>query len=182
MVLTKSRSDLNSEFSAPDFDLPGVDGQNYTLQSFAAAKVLVVIFMCNHCPYVLAVLARLNCLGAEFQAQGVQFVGINANDPKAYPADSFAEMQKLAIQFPYLHDETQAIAKSYQAVCTPDIFVFGPDRKLKYHGRIDDNWQDEKAVKKRELKKALQNILQGREVAAWRPSMGCSIKWKTKGS
>ncbi|MFH0776264.1 MAG: thioredoxin family protein [Patescibacteria group bacterium] len=179
MILTESVKGLENT-SAKDFDLLGADGRNYTLADFAKAKVLVVIFMCNHCPYVLAVLERLNKLAAGFAAQGVQFVGINSNDSTDYPDDSFEKMKDLPVKFPYLHDESQMIATKYHAVCTPDIFVYDAERKLKYHGRIDDNWQKPAEVQKEDLKNALEKILAGEDIPreAQIPSMGCSIKWK----
>jgi len=165
---------------APDFSLLGIDEKTYTLNSFAEKKVLAIVFMCNHCPYVKAVLERLNTLAEEFQEKGVQFVGINANDVSDYPEDSFENMQQLPIKFTYLWDETQEVAKTYGAVCTPDIFVYDKERKLAYHGRIDDNWKEPGQVTKRELQEALEKILNGEKIspAEQKPSIGCSIKWK----
>ena len=179
MTLTESIKGLENT-SAPDFNLPATDGKDYSLADFAEAKILVVVFMCNHCPYVLAVLERLNKLAENFQKQGVVFVGINSNDSTDYPDDSFEKMKDLLIKFPYLHDENQEVATKYHAVCTPDIFVFDENRKLKYHGRIDDNWQEEEKVSREELKEALEKILAGEEIPREEqiPSMGCSIKWK----
>lgn len=179
MILTESVKGLENT-SAKDFNLPGVDGKQYSLASFADKKILVVIFMCNHCPYVLAVLERLNQLAVEFVDRATQFVGINSNDATDYPADSFEKMQDLPVKFPYLRDETQEIATKYHAVCTPDIFVYDAERKLKYHGRIDDNWQQPEKVEHRELKSALEKILAGEEIPreAQNPALGCSIKWK----
>ena len=179
MVLTESVKGLENT-SAKDFTLPGSDGKTYSLVDFAVAKVLVVVFMCNHCPYVLAVLDRLNSLSAELKAKGVTFVGINSNDSTDYPADSFEKMRELAIEFPYLHDESQEIATKYHAVCTPDIFVYDEQRQLKYHGRIDDDWQEPEKVSRKELKEALEKILAGEDIPreAQNPAMGCSIKWK----
>ncbi len=167
---------------AHDFQLPGADGKEYSLDSFNASKVLVVIFMCNHCPYVKAVLERLIDLQNEFREQGVQLVGINPNDAKRYPDDSPESMLKLVqeknIPFPYLIDESQEVAKTYDAVCTPDIYVYGEDRKLLYRGRIDDNWEQPQAVTQRDLQDAILKILSGESVSAEQiPSMGCSIKW-----
>lgn len=186
MVLTASRLDLAQDFRAPDFNLLGTDNKYYTLQSFPK-KILVLIFMCNHCPYVQAVLPRLNNLAAEFQPKGVQFIGINVNDATDYPEDSFAKMQaattggpQAKVRFLYLRDESQQVAESYRAVCTPDIFVFDQEHRLQYHGRVDDNWQNPGAVQQEDLREALVKILQGEKVAAssWQPSLGCSIKWK----
>lgn len=169
--------------AAHPFKLPGTDGKDYTLDSFKGRKVLVIIFMCNHCPYVKAVLQRLVDLQNETRDLGVQLVGINANDAARYPDDSLENMQKIAkeknISFPYLFDETQETAKTYDAVCTPDIYVYGEERTLKYRGRIDDNWEQPEKVTRRNLREAIDHILAGREVPGEQiPSMGCSIKWK----
>jgi peroxiredoxin len=168
---------------AVNFQLPGVDGKKYSLGSFSDKNVLVVIFMCNHCPYVKAVLQRLIDLQAETGPQGVQFVGFNSNDEERYPDDSFENMRKIAkekgINFPYLFDASQKTASAYNAVCTPDIYVYGPERKLLYRGRIDDNWENEEKVTRRDLKEALDCIVAGKEVPSDQiPAMGCSIKWK----
>lgn len=169
---------------AHDFKLPGVDGKTYTLDSFQDCKVLVILFMCNHCPYVKAVLQRLIDLQKEFSGRGVQLAGINPNDAARYPDDSFDNMKRTArekgIPFPYLFDETQETARTYDAVCTPDIYVYGEDRKLFYRGRVDDNWEHPEQVTRQDLKAALENILAGQPVSDEQiPSMGCSIKWKT---
>ena len=179
MVLLKSTSGLLGSPAYP-FTLPGTDDQIYTLESFKDSQILVIIFMCNHCPYVLAIINRLNALSEEFQSRGVALVGINANDANNYPDDSFENMKNLPLSFPYLHDENQEVVKMYKAVCTPDIFVYDEDRKLVYHGRLDDSWQHESGVKKRELAEALENILKGETIDKVEqvPCMGCSIKWR----
>ena len=166
-----------------DFELPGIDGVEYSLDNFAENKVLVIIFMCNHCPYVKAVIQRLIDLQEETLSQGVGLVGINCNDAQKYPDDSFESMQKVAVKwgmnFPYLFDESQTVAKKYDAVCTPDIYVYGQERKLLYRGRLDDNWENAEQVTQRDLKQAIDCILADQEVPAKQlPSMGCSIKWK----
>jgi len=168
---------------AYDFNLPGVDGKNHTLDDFLETNILVIIFMCNHCPYVKAVLQRLIDLQNQFSDGSVQLVGINSNDAEKYPDDSMENMKKVAeeknIPFPYLFDETQDIARKYDAVCTPDIYVYGEDRKLLYRGRIDDNWENPEKVTKRDLQNAIENILSYQEVDGNQiSSMGCSIKWK----
>lgn len=168
---------------APDFDLPGTNNKIYSLESFKDKEVLVVIFMCNHCPYVKAVLRRLINLQNEYVERSVQLVGINVNDPKKFPDDSPASMKELAekkqIPFPYLFDASQEIAKAYDAVCTPDIYVYGKDRKLLYRGRVDDNWQHPDEITSHDLKDAIEAILAGQPVNDDQvPSMGCSIKWK----
>jgi peroxiredoxin len=166
-----------------DFRLPGIDGTEYSLDNFVENKVLVIIFMCNHCPYVKAVIQRLIDLQEATLSQGVRLVGINCNDAQKYPDDSFESMQKVArewgMNFPYLFDESQTVAKKYDAVCTPDIYVYGEERNLLYRGRIDDNWENADQVTQRDLKQAIDCILANREVPAKQvPSMGCSIKWK----
>ena len=165
------------------FRLPGVDGKTYSLESFKDRGILVVIFMCNHCPYVKATIDRMVAIQRDYQDHGVQLVGINPNDVVTYPEDSFENMKRFArerkVNFPYLQDESQGIARKYKAVCTPDIFVYGPDRKLAYRGRIDDNWQDEKKVLRKDLRRALDMLISKQPLPAEQhPSMGCSIKWK----
>ena len=169
--------------AAIDFKLPGIDGVKYSLDTFVDSKVLVIIFMCNHCPYVKAVIQRLIDLQEDTLSQGVRLVGINCNDAQKYPDDSFESMQKVAMEwgmnFSYLFDESQTVAKKYDAVCTPDIYVYGKEKKLLYRGRIDDNWENVEQVTQRDLKQAIDCILAGQEVPAKQvPSMGCSIKWK----
>ena len=167
----------------PDFSLPAVDGKTYRRDDFAAAPVLCVMFICNHCPYVKAVEDRLIQLARELGPRGVQLVAICANDAESYPDDAFDKLRDRWLEkgygFPYLHDEAQDVARAFGAVCTPDIFVYGRDRKLAYRGRIDDSWKDESKVTRRELAEALQALLAGRDVPTpQRPSMGCSIKWR----
>ena len=169
--------------AAIDFKLPGIDGVKYSLDTFVDSKVLVIIFMCNHCPYVKAVIQRLIDLQEDTLSQGVRLVGINCNDAQKYPDDSFENMQKVATEwgmnFSYLFDESQTVAKKYDAVCTPDIYVYGKEKKLLYRGRIDDNWENVEQVTQRDLKQAIDCILADQEVPAKQvPSMGCSIKWK----
>ena len=171
--------------SAASFRLPGVDSKTYSLESFSDKNVLVIIFMCNHCPYVKAVLQRLIALQLETAHQGVQLIGINSNDVDRYPDDSMENMQKITkekgINFPYLLDVSQEMAKTYDAVCTPDIYVYGTERKLLYRGRIDDNWEHEEKVTQRNLKEAVDCIVAGKKVPDKQvSSIGCSIKWKKK--
>lgn len=169
--------------AAPPFSLPGVDGETRSLGSFADAELLVVVFTCNHCPYAMASEDRLIEIQNDYRARGVRLVAINPNDADAYPADSFEKMKQRAAEkgfnFPYLRDESQEVARVYDAACTPDIFVFDRDRKLIYNGRIDDNWQHPDKVTRKDLRAVLDAALQGKAVDFQHvPSMGCSIKWK----
>lgn len=168
---------------ASDFSLVGSDSKKYSLADFKSSKILVVVFMCNHCPYVQAVWKRLVDLRAKYKELGVQFVGINPNFNPNYPDETLENMviyaQKYEMNFPYLLDETQNVAKEYKAQCTPDIYVFDNERKLKYHGRIDDNWKEIDKVTKRELDEVLKSLVEGNELSDNQfPSMGCSIKWR----
>ncbi|KKP39325.1 MAG: thioredoxin-like protein [Candidatus Peregrinibacteria bacterium GW2011_GWF2_33_10] len=185
-LLESEKIILGSEI--PNFkNLPEVNGEFYSLTDFVEAEVLVVIFMCNHCPYVQAVLDRINSLAYVYRSKGVQFIGINSNDSTNYPDDSFENMKqiarKLSFQFLYLLDESQQVAKDFGAVCTPDIFVYKKNInkiwQLKYHGAIDDNWQDFFAVTKHYLRDVLEELLTNEKVSfEQKSSMGCSIKWK----
>ena len=167
----------------PDFRLPAVDGKTYARDDFKAKPVLVVMFICNHCPYVMAVEDRLIHLAREFESRGVQLVGVCANDADSYPDDAFdklaARWRERGYGFPYLHDEAQDVARAFGAVCTPDIFVFDRERRLAYRGRIDDSWKDADRVTRRELAEAIEALVAGRQPPReQRPSMGCSIKWR----
>lgn len=170
--------------SAPHFNLPATDGRNYSLDSFRDSVAYVVVFTCNHCPYAQAAWPLIIKLADEYTGKGVAFVGINPNDEIQYPEDSFEVMKEKVVEwginFPYLRDERQQVAKAYGAVCTPDIFVCDKDRKLYYHGRINDNWKQPEKVTKEELKDALARVLNGDPPPEeQKPSMGCSIKWKS---
>ena len=167
---------------APDFELPGVDGRTYSFQDFKDQRALVVIFSCNHCPYVQAYEDRIVAIQQDYVDRGVQFVAINSNDDRNYPEDSFEEMVKRAktkrFTFPYLRDMSQAVARAFGATHTPQLFVFDQDRKLRYTGKIDDNWQEPNAVKRQYLREALDAILKGSEpVEARTHAIGCTIKW-----
>jgi peroxiredoxin len=183
-LLYSTASELGS--NAQPFSLVGVDGNTYTLDSFKDQKALLVVFMCNHCPYVIAVHERLNQIAKDYAAKGVTVVGINSNDPNYRIEDSFENMQKTAkewgLVFPYLFDETQLVAKAYDAVCTPDPYLyekFGGQWLLRYRGRIDDSWKDADQVKDQSLRKAIDALLDDEAVDLNQvPSMGCSIKWK----
>ena len=169
--------------SARDFTLLGVDGKTYSLNSFASKKVWVLMFICNHCPYVQAIEDRIIQLQRDTADKGVQLVGICSNDPTDYPDDRPENLKKRWMQkdyrFPYLLDDTQEVAKSYGAVCTPDIFVYDAARRLAYHGQLDDNWKEPKKVKRHDLREAIDRLLKGQSPDENQtPSMGCSIKWK----
>jgi len=168
---------------APAFSLPGVDGQTWSLDSFADAELLVVVFTCNHCPYAIATEDRLLEIQQDYAGRGVRLVAISSNDAEKYPDDSYGEMKKRAqekgFNFPYLYDESQDVARAYDAACTPDPFVFDRGRKLIYNGRVDDNWQEPGKVTRQDLRLVLDAALEGRTVDFEHvPSMGCSIKWK----
>ena len=167
---------------APAFRLPGVDGETYSLDSFRDAKLLVVIFTCNHCPYAQALEQRFIELQRDYAGAGVRLCAISSNDDRSYPDDSFANMKVRAHDngwnFPYLHDASQDVARAYDAACTPDIFVFDAERKLRYNGRCDDNWKEPDKVKQRELRRALDLLLAGQVIDfPVQPALGCSIKW-----
>jgi peroxiredoxin len=185
MALTESR-DLPVGTPCPDFRLPSVDGRTFSREDFRDAPVLVVMFICNHCPYVQAVEDRIIALAREYGPRGVQFVGICSNDPTDYPDDRpeklLARWRAKSYGFPYLVDESQDVARRFAAVCTPDIFVFDRARRLAYHGRIDDDWQRPAKVTRRELAAALDALLDGREPSREQVhSIGCSIKWRKAG-
>lgn len=167
---------------APDFDLPGVDGKTHTLASYSEKPVLVVIFSCNHCPYVKAYEDRMVGIQRDYASRGVQFVAINSNDERSYPEDSLAQMvvraKEKGFNFPYLRDQDQTAVEHYGAVCTPHAFVFDGKRNLKYRGRIDDS-RDPLNVKSPDLRNALDDLTAGMEVRVpdTKP-FGCSIKWR----
>jgi peroxiredoxin len=169
--------------AAPAFDLPEVMGERIALDALAGAPLLVM-FLCNHCPYVKHVRSELASLGRDYQARGVAVVAISSNDASAYPADSFERMreekQAAGYSFPYLYDETQDIARAYGAACTPDFFVFDAGRRLVYRGQLDDSRPGNgQPVTGRDLRAALDAVLDGRPASAdQRPSLGCNIKWK----
>lgn len=167
----------------PEFELPSVDAKTYSHKDFQSAKALVVMFICNHCPYVMAIEDRLIALNQEMTAKGVQLVGICANDPTDYPEDSPENLkqrwQEKGYGFPYLIDESQVVAQRFGAVCTPDFFVYDQDQRLAYRGRLDDSWKDPQKVTHEELKEALYALLDQKSPSPEQnPSMGCSIKWK----
>lgn len=179
---SKSACRLKIGDRAPDFNLPGVDGKSHSLASFADKKILAVIFSCNHCPYVQGWEDRLIQIQEDYGPRGVRLVAVNSNETKNYPEDSFDKMvvraKEKKINFPYLRDEDQSVARAYDAACTPEIYVFDAERSLRYHGRVDDNYQDPRAVKSRDLRDALDDLVNNRPVRKPEtPAMGCSIKW-----
>ena len=168
--------------AAPDFNLPGVDGKNGSLASFANAKLLVVMFTCNHCPYVVGSDDRVKKFFQDYAAKGVALVGINSNETKNHPDDSLEKMKerakKLAFPWPYLRDESQQVALAYGALRTPHFYVFDAQRKLRYTGRMDDNPRTPGQEKTRELRDAIDAMLAGKKppVELTNP-IGCNVKW-----
>jgi len=170
-------------WKAPGFDLPGTDGKRHTLPEARGPKGLLVMFICNHCPYVKAVRDRILRDCAELKTLGIGSVAISSNDPADYPEDSFDNMQRIARElkfpFPYLFDESQDVARAYDAVCTPDFFGFDKDLGLQYRGRLDASRTSPVANARRELFEAMKAVAEtGRGPEGQIPSMGCSIKWK----
>lgn len=168
---------------APEFALRGVDGEIHTLDSCRGEAGLLVVFMCNHCPYVKAVLDRIVRDARELERHGIGTVAISANDPVAYPDDSFEAMQALArdkaLPFPYLFDETQQVARAYDAVCTPDFFGFNSQLELQYRGRLDASRREAVPGAARELFDAMKMIaVLGHGPLVQHASVGCSIKWR----
>lgn len=192
MALTQSTM-MALGSKAPDFSLPATDGSVVSLADFSQAKALVVLFICNHCPYVIHIAPTLAKLAKEYQEKGVAFVAINSNDADAYPADSFANMklekEKRNYTFPYLFDEAQEVAQRYGSACTPDIYVFDGEQSLVYRGEFDGtrpnrissgNYDSSvNPANGASLRKALDLLLTGEKIPEDQyPSMGCNIKWK----
>jgi peroxiredoxin len=192
MALTQSTM-LALGSPAPQFQLPATEGGIVGLSDFSSADALVVLFICNHCPYVIHIASALAKLAAEYQQKGAAFVAINSNDTEAYPADSFANMklekQKRRYTFPYLYDESQEVAHAYGAACTPDIYVFDKARKLVYRGQFDETRPSRISSGNYDslvnpatgaaLRGALDLLLVGGKIPEKQyPSMGCNIKWK----
>ena len=171
--------------SAPDFDLPGVDGKNYSLANFKTAKVLVVAFWCNHCPYVIGSEQRMAKFVSDYAARGVAVVAINSNETENHPGDSFEKMIEGArdkgFKFPYLRDESQSVAVKYGALRTPHFYVFDAGRKLCYTGRMDDNPRNPGKETTHELRDAVDAVLAGKKPAVEMTNpIGCNVKWKGK--
>ncbi len=169
---------------APAFRLPDPSGKPFALADFKGAPALLVVFMCNHCPYVKHIRDGLARLAREYQPRGVAMVGINSNDVANYPADSPAKMAEEAALagyvFPYLYDEAQSVAKAYHAACTPDLYLFDRDQRLVYRGQSDDSRPGNGIpVTGKDLRAALDALLAGKAVSPnQKPSIGCNIKWK----
>lgn len=183
MVLTPSTM-LPLGTKAPNFSLPNVDGRTVSLSDFAGAPALLVVFMCNHCPYVMHIAPELSKLAREYQGKGAAVVGINANDVASHPDDSPEQMVREAqtreYTFPYLFDESQRVAEAYKAACTPDFYVFDKNQHLVYRGQMDSSRPDSGVpLTGKDLRAALDAVLSGKPASAeQKPSIGCNIKWK----
>ncbi|MDG2615858.1 thioredoxin family protein [Thermoleptolyngbya sichuanensis XZ-Cy5] len=169
---------------APDFELPGVDGEVHHLARYLEShRAVCVVFMCNHCPYVRLYIDRLKQIQDDFQGQGVTLIGINPNDDTRYPDDSFDKMKSFAIEqainFPYLRDVTQEVAEAFGAERTPEIYLLDSEGILRYNGAIDDNPQNPDGVQKAYLREAIASILSGTAIADTHThTIGCSVKWR----
>jgi peroxiredoxin len=183
MALTPSTM-LPLGTTAPDFKLPDTNGEIVSLADFKDKAALVVVFMCNHCPYVIHIREGLAQFARDYATKNVSIVGISSNNVQTHPADSPAKMKDevkaAGYIFPYLYDETQAVAKSYRAACTPDIFLFGRNHKLVYRGQFDDSRPGNNLpVTGKDLRAALDAVLAGKSVSEnQKASIGCNIKWK----
>jgi peroxiredoxin len=177
-----STNTLKIGYTAPDFNLLAVNGNKYSLQSFPEKKAIVVVFSCNHCPYVQAYENRIIQIQKDY-SEKLQVIAINSNDDSEYPDDSLENMKERAqnknFNFPYLRDDTQEVAKAYDATHTPEIFLFNQERKMVFHGKIDDNWQEPASVKANYLRDAIDQLLAGKEISVPETfTIGCTIKWK----
>jgi peroxiredoxin len=183
MVLTKSVGNLKAGEKAIDFNLKGIDGKTYSLADFKDAKALLIIFMCNHCPYVKAKQQMIIDLREKYKDKGLVVVGINSNESENYPEDNFDGMIETAkekgFNFIYLHDETQEVAKAYGASCTPDPFLFDAEQKLAYHGRLNNQMEPDQEPTEHDMDEAVAAVLNGEKPKhEFLFSLGCSIKWK----
>jgi peroxiredoxin len=169
---------------APEFKLPDTNGKLVSSTDFTGAPALLVLFICNHCPYVVHIRAGLAKLAHDYHARGVAIVAISSNDAENYPADGPAKMKEEVTTagyiFPYLYDETQAVAQAYRAACTPDLYLFDKNHKLVYRGQFDDSRPGNgRPVTGKDLRAALDQVLAGQPVSPiQKPSLGCNIKWK----
>ena len=182
MVLLESKVSLQTGDMAPDFELLGIDDKQHSLSNYKDYKGLLVIFMCNHCPYVKAKIDAIKEIHEKFKDR-IALVGINSNDSTEYPDDSFENMKIIAqekeIKFDYLVDGDQEIAKKYGAVCTPDPFLFDSERRLVFHGKIDNAMKPEDTATEKTMISNIQRFLDGEKIEKdFDPSIGCSIKWK----
>jgi len=182
MVLLESQIKLKTGDRAPDFDLIGIDDKTHSLENYKDHDALLIIFICNHCPYVKAKVEAIKEIHDKFK-DTVALVGINSNDTINYPDDSFENMKKIAeekgIKFDYLVDDSQEIAKKYGAICTPDPFLFDKERKLVFHGRIDNAMNPDDTATEKTMIMNIEKLLAGEKIVKdFDPSIGCSIKWK----
>ncbi len=180
-ALTTPKAEIG--WQAPDFSLKGIDGKTYRLKDVTGKNGLVVMFICNHCPFVKAIATKLARDMKELAAAGIGSIAINSNDTETHPEDSFENMKKFSAEnnfpFPYVIDETQGTAKNYGAVCTPDFFGFDRDLQLQYRGRLDDSGMETKPGAERDLLKAMLEVAKtGHAPAKQYNSIGCNIKWK----
>lgn len=170
---------------APDFDLPGIDGKNWSLADFEDARLLIVVFSCNHCPYVVGSEDRMKKLYADYKPKGVEMIAINSNETENHPTDSFDHMvshaKEVGINFPYVRDDSQEVALAYGALRTPHFYVFDENRELQYTGRMDDSPREPGTETTRELRDALDALLDGKtpDVQLTNP-IGCNVKWQGK--
>ncbi len=185
MSLTPSTMRLALGTRAPDFDLPDVvSGRRISLQSFQGQKALLIMFICQHCPYVQHIKAELARLGRDYASQGLGLAAVSSNDAQTYPDDAPERLkafaQKEGFDFPFCYDESQSVAKLYGAACTPDFFLFDGESRLVYRGQLDESRPDNgRPVTGKDLRAAIEAVLAGRPVSAdQKPSIGCNIKWK----
>lgn len=174
---------ITTEQKLPDFMLTTVDKKTFSAKDIPRGSTTVILFICNHCPYVQAIEERMIQLATAMKDQPVQFIGICSNDhtdhPEDHPDKLLERWKNKNYGFPYLVDNNQEVAKAFGAVCTPDIFVFDVKNNLTYRGRFDDSWKDASKVTKQDLKEAILKTLQGQKIDPQIPSMGCSIKWNS---
>jgi len=182
MVLLESQVKLKAGDNAPDFELLGIDGNNHKLSNYTQYQGILIIFMCNHCPYVKAKFEAFNELYEKF-GEKIAIIGINSNDSTDYPEDSFENMKKTAkengLKFDYLVDFTQQVAKKYGAMCTPDPYLFNEEGKLVFHGRIDNAMKPDDTANEKTMLVNIEKMLSNEKIEKdFDPSIGCSIKWK----